>query len=122
MGEVPAAIAHAAHRVAAEVGARAIVCATSSGWTARLVAAHRPWMPIVATTPHEDVARRLGLVWGVWATTIPPARNVEVLIRASLLAAREAGVVAPGDWVVFTAGLPFHEPGTTNLIRVLAVP
>ncbi len=122
VGEVSAAIAHAAHRVASEVGARAIVCATSSGWTARLVAAHRPGVPIVATTPHEDVARRLGLVWGVRACTIPPAQDVEDLIRASLLAAREAGSVAPGERVVFTAGLPFHEPGTTNLIRVLTVP
>lgn len=119
VGEVSAAIAHAAHLVALEVGARAVVCATSSGWTARLVAAHRPCMPIVATTPHEGVARRLGLVWGVLATTIPPARDVEGLISASLLAAREAGVVAPGDRVVFTAGLPFHEPGTTNLVQVL---
>jgi len=119
VGEVSASIAHAAHRVACEIGARAIVCATVSGWTARLVAAYRPSVPVVATTPHEDVARRLGLVWGVLPRVIPAARNVEDLISASLAAAREAGAVAPGSRVVFTAGLPFHEPGTTNLVRVL---
>jgi pyruvate kinase len=122
VGEVSAAIAHAAHRVASEVGARAIVCATVSGWTARLVAAYRPRVPVVATTPHDDVARRLGLVWGVLPWVIAPAQDAAELIGASLAAVREAGVVAPGDRVVFTAGLPFHEPGTTNLIRVLTVP
>lgn len=122
VGEISAAIADAAHRVATEVGAQAIVCATTSGWTARLVAAHRPRVPVVATTPHPEVARRLGLVWGVLAQVIAVAQDVEELIRASLLAAREVGAVASGDRVVFTAGLPFHESGTTNLIRVLAVP
>ncbi len=122
VGEVSAAIASAAGRVAAEVGAQAIVCATTSGWTARLVAAHRPCMPVVAATPHADVARRLGLVWGVVPLEISSARDGEELIATALAATRGAGVVARGDRVVFTAGFPFHEPRTTNLIRVLAVP
>lgn len=121
VGGIPASIAHAAQRVAAEVGVRAIVCATSSGWTARLVAAHRPHVPIVATTPHPEVARRLGLVWGVLPQVIPPARDADELVALSLRAARELGAVSRGDRVVFTAGLPFHEPGTTNLVRVLTV-
>ncbi len=121
VGDVSAAIAHAASLIAFEVGAQAIVCATSSGWTARLVAAHRPRMPLVATTPHPDVVRRLGLVWGVQACAIPQAQDVEELISLSLCAAKDAGVLASGDRVVFTAGLPFHEPGTTNLVRVLTV-
>jgi len=98
------------------------VCATTSGWTARLVASHRPSVPVVATTPHRDVARRLGLVWGVLPREIAPARDEGDLIHSSLTAAREAGAVSPGDRVVFTAGLPFHKPGTTNLVRVLTVP
>lgn len=122
VGEMSVAMADAAQRVAVEVGARAIVCATTSGWTACLVASHRPCMPVVATTPHADVARRLGLVWGIVPREIPPADDVDELIATSLAAAREVGVVSVGDRVVFTAGLPFHEPGTTNLIRALTVP
>jgi pyruvate kinase len=30
----------------------------------------------------------------------------------------EAGVGSPGDSVAVTAGFPFHEPGTTNTLRV----
>ncbi len=122
VGEVSAAIAHAAGRVAAEVGAAVIVCATASGRTARLVAAHRPGVPIVATTPHPEVARRLGLVWGVFPEVIPAAQDVEELIQASLASVRKVGIASTGDRVVFTAGLPFRESGTTNLIRVLTVP
>ncbi|MBC7093111.1 pyruvate kinase [Candidatus Bipolaricaulota bacterium] len=120
VGEVPAAIAHAACRVAAEVGARAIVCATVSGWTARLVASFRPGVPVVATTPDPLVARRLSLAWGVCPLAIAPAREPDELIVDSLAAARDAGLVSAGDRVVFTAGFPFGRPGTTNLVRVLA--
>lgn len=122
VGEVSAAVASAACRIASEVGARAIVCATVSGWTARLVAAHRPRVPIVATTPGPEVGRRLGLVWGVLPRVIPPVGDVDALIEVSLRAAREAGAVARGDRALFTAGLPFGEAGRTNLLRVLTVP
>jgi pyruvate kinase len=50
---------------------------------------------------------------------IDPQDNPEDLAAASVQAAREAGLVKPGDRVVLTAGLPFWKPGTTNLIRVM---
>ena len=37
----------------------------------------------------------------------------------AVTAAREVGVVAKGERVVFTAGLPFWQAGTTNLVRVI---
>jgi len=119
VGKIPAAIAHAACTVAQEVGAQAIVCATVSGWTARLVASFRPSVPVAAATPEEATARRLTLVWGVVPLKIDPQDNPEDLAAASVQAAREAGLVKPGDRVVLTAGLPFWKPGTTNLIRVM---
>lgn len=119
VGQVPAAIGRAACQVAQEVGARAIVCATVSGWTARLVAAFRPAVPVVAATPREEVARRLAIVWGIVPIVIAPAQDVEALARGSLEAARQSGLLSPGDRAVFTAGLPFWQPGTTNLVRVI---
>jgi pyruvate kinase len=121
VGQVPAAIGRAACQVAQEVGAQAIVCATVSGWTARLVAAFRPPVPVVAATPREEVARRLAIVWGVVPIVIAPAQDVEGLARSSLAAARQNNLLSPGDRAVFTAGLPFWQPGTTNLVRVIEV-
>jgi len=119
VGEVPAAMAKAAVDIARQVRAQAIVCATVSGWTARLVASFRPCVPTVAVTPHAHVVRKLALVWGVTATEIPRVEDSEALVEEALRAARELGVVGSGQRVVFTAGLPFCTPGTTNLVRVV---
>lgn len=121
VGEVPAAIARAACQIAAEVKARLILCATFSGWTARLVSAFRPKAPIVAVTSRPNTVRKLSLVWGVAPILIPEAEDVDALFSLALEAAREAGFVSRGERVVFTAGLPFRQPGTTNLLRVLEV-
>jgi pyruvate kinase len=120
VGEVPAAIAHAACTLAQEVRAKAIVCATVSGWTARLVAAFRPRVPVLAATPDPHTHRRLTLVWGVVPWLIEPQDQLEDLIQQATEGAREAGVVSEGERVVVTCGLPFYQPGTTNLLRVMA--
>ena len=119
VGKVPAAIAEAACRIAEDVKAAAIVCATVSGWTARLVASFRPPIPVVAATPVEETARRLSLVWGVVPVMIERQETPDSLATVAVTAAREVGVVAKGERVVFTAGLPFWQAGTTNLVRVI---
>jgi len=119
VGEVPAAIAKSACEIAQEVGARLILCATFSGWTARLVASMRPRVPIAAVTPRPEVLRRLSLVWWVIPLLIPAADTVDSLLDRALAAARAKGLAKPGERVVFTAGFPFQTPGTTNLIRVV---
>ena len=44
--------------------------------------------------------------------------DVEDLWARTLEAARQTGIVAPGDRVVITAGTAVNIPGTTNLIKV----
>ncbi len=121
VGQVPGACAKAAVQIARDIGAAAIICATVSGWTARLVASLRPGVPVAAATPEPRIARALSLVWGVIPLLIPPTEGAEALAEASIRAARELGIVAPGERAVFTAGLPFRRPGTTNLVRVIRV-
>jgi pyruvate kinase len=119
VGEVPAAIAQSACAIAREIRAGLILCATVSGWTARLLASLRPWVPIAAVTPRPEVFRQLSLVWGVHPLLIPEAETVDALLDQALAKAREAGLLEGRAQVVFTAGLPFRTPGTTNLIRVV---
>jgi pyruvate kinase len=44
--------------------------------------------------------------------------NYEALREFGKRAIVAEGVGEPGDTVVVTAGFPFHEPGTTNTLRV----
>ena len=49
---------------------------------------------------------------------ITETTDVEDLWSRSVVAAREAGVVAHGDRVVITAGTAVNLPGSTNVIKV----
>jgi pyruvate kinase len=75
-------------------------------------------VPIVAITHDPRTFRQLSLVWGVvplLTERVDTYESVLELARARLL---EMSYVERGDRVVFTAGVPFNQPGTTNLIKV----
>lgn len=60
------AISQSVAYTALDLNATAVITATESGHTARMVSKYRPKAPIVAVTPHADVLRKLMLVWGVY--------------------------------------------------------
>ncbi len=115
---VTAAISLATVTIAAELDAGAIVTATTSGYTARMVARHRPAAPIIAVTSHEEVARQQTLTWGVYPVRVGEARNTDEMFQRAVAAAWQAGFVEPGSAIVVTAGVPPGTAGTTNLIKV----
>ena len=82
------------------------------------VARLRPRRPIVALTHVDWAMRQLALEWGVTPLLITEAHDVEDLWNRSIDAAREAGLVEPGDRVVITAGTAVNIPGSTNVIKV----
>lgn len=118
--EVTEAISEATCGLAQDVGASAIITATSSGYTALMVAKHRPQAPIVAATANVATLRRLALVWGVYPLLAPRGRNSDELIVNAIDRALRAGLVRRGERVVVTAGVP-PGPGRTNLIKVEVV-
>jgi pyruvate kinase len=115
------AISYAAVEIAREVEASAIVTATMSGTTARMVARHRPSVPIVAVTLSRATLSRLALVWGVVPVQVPEFRTTDDMVEMMVRAAREQGLVAWGDVVVLTAGIPFGTGKKTNMLKVHVV-
>jgi len=116
-----AAIAVAVNAAAEMLDVPLIVCFTSSGFTARIVASYRPTVPILAVTPEPETFRQLALVWGVIPMLVEHFPSYDAMIpvaRQKLLALKLA---SPGDRVVVTAGVPFDTPGTTNFLKVEAV-
>jgi len=112
------AISHATCATAEDLGAAAIVTATSSGYTAKAVSKFRPSAPIVAVTPREDVMRKLMLVWGVYAVQAEDVDSTDEVIDESVKRAMEKGYIKQGDLIVITAGIPVGVAGSTNLIKV----
>jgi pyruvate kinase len=112
------AMSNAACEIAEVLRAEAILVPTFSGRTASAVARHRPRRPIIAVTHKRYALQQLAIEWGVVAAEIEECPDVESLWARSLDAARESGIVSPGDRVVITAGTAVNVPGTTNLIKV----
>jgi pyruvate kinase len=112
------AISSSAVAIAEEVDAHAIVTATMSGTTARMVARHRPSVPIVAVTPNEKTLYRLALMWGVVPVQVDEFKTTDEMVKMMIEAARREGLVAWGDRVVLTAGIPFGHGKGTNMLKV----
>ncbi|WP_101773913.1 pyruvate kinase [Peptostreptococcus faecalis] len=115
------AISHATCTTAKDLGAKAIITSTSSGYTTRMVSKFRPQAPIIAATNDEKVMRKLSLVWGTYPVMSESAGNTDEVVEASIEATKMAGFVNTGDIVVITAGVPVGEAGKTNLIRVSVI-
>jgi pyruvate kinase len=115
---VTEAISQAVANSALDLDAKAIITATESGYTARMVSKYRPKAPIIAVTPNEQVKRRLQLVWGVIPVDGVPAKTTDEMFEIALKGALGSGLVQLGDTVVITAGVPVGRSGTTNLIKI----
>ncbi|MDY6877636.1 MAG: pyruvate kinase [Chloroflexota bacterium] len=116
-GTIMESISCAAVEIASEVEARGIVTATMSGVTARMVARHRPSVPIVAVTLSRTTLSQLALVWGVEPVLVQEFKTTDEMVRVMVRTACEKGIVAWGDPVVLTAGIPFGGGGT-NMLKV----
>ncbi len=114
-----AAVAYSACEISACIGAGAIATTTQTGSTTRLVARYRPRQSILAVTPDHDTYQRLALVWGAAPVLTGETDHTEKLEKETLRLARESGWIKMSDSLVFTAGVPLHVPGTTNIIKVI---
>jgi pyruvate kinase len=113
------AITSAAVQIAQEVGAKVIVCTTTSGYTARMVARHRPNTPIIALTPNQRTYQYTAFMWDVRAVLVSGYDRMGDMFEAARQQALQLGYAAPGDCIVITAGVPLGSgAGTTNLIKV----
>ncbi len=100
------------------LGAAAIVCFTSSGFTARTVSSYRPKVPIFAFTPEAETFHQLSLVWGVVPVLMPHLKNYDPMWQIARTELLTRGIARDGSRIVVTCGVPFDVPGTTNLLKV----
>jgi pyruvate kinase len=120
---IPTEVAIAAATTAA-VGmlqAPLVVVFTKSGFSARIVAAHRPGVSILVLTDQPRTYRQLALVWGVISELVPHCENYDEMMARAKDAVVAKALAGKGDRIIVTAGVPFDVPGTTNLLKVETV-
>ena len=106
---------------ALNLNSKAIVAATESGHTARMISKYRPHADIVAVTPYGYVARQLELVWGVHPIVEDGTKDTDTLLNTSVAVTLEKGYANNGDLLIITAGVPTGHAGTTNLMKLHVV-
>ena len=116
------AIARAACDVADQIQARANVVLSATASTARLVSQARPTRPVIGVALEPAALRRMALFWGIRPERHDVGDDVEELVARACAELKRSGDAASGDRLVLIFGTPLTGPGTTNSIRVVAIP
>ena len=123
---ISSAVCNATVQTAENLGAKAIVCPTISGFTARLTSKLKPNAEVIGCSPYPNVLRKMQIYWGVKPFQARRADSTDLLIESSVELLKEKNVVKSGDVAVVTAGVVSkntrHEPASsTNIMRVVVV-
>jgi pyruvate kinase len=112
------AIVRAAKDVGETLDVKALATFTSTGDTARRLAALHPRQPLLAFTTDARVRSQLALSWGVETFIVPQVSHTDDMVRQVDFSLLAIGRLKEGDRVVVVAGSPPNTVGSTNLIRV----
>ena len=115
------AITSSAASLAYRIDAKAIIVATRTGRTARLLSSFRPSAPIIAFTDDPTTYTRLSLVWGVQQLLMPQATTNEALIKNIIASLNEGKITKKGDQIVVVTGQEVGVTGSTDTIRVITI-
>jgi len=115
------ALSESAKNIARTIDAKAIVCFTTSGSTARRIARERPAVPIMVLTPKMETARRSGLLWGAYAVHTRDVESFEEMVAKAKRMVLRHHLAEAGDRVIVMAGVPFKTPGSTNVLHVVRI-
>ena len=112
------AISYSACKTSVFLDAEAIVAATNSGATAKLLSKYRPKAPIIAITPNDYVLRTLSLDFGVFPVKCEKFNTTDEILNQARKTAKELEVAKEGDEIIVAAGIPTTETGGTNMLKI----
>jgi len=115
---VSAAVANSAHDLAKNSRAEAIIAASVSGFTARMVARHRPEQVVYAATNSNKTYNQIALVWGVDSFILPECKTLDELISKSVKILKEKKILREGERVVIVTGRPHIKKDHMSLVKV----
>jgi pyruvate kinase len=111
----------AACKLAKDVGAKAIVGMTSSGYTAFKSSSHRPNANIFVFTSNNHLINKMNLVWGTRAYHYDKTESTDQTIADVEEILKGEGHVQSGDKFIFLASMPIHEKARTNTLKINVV-
>lgn len=110
-------LAKTAVNSALDLGAKAILTDTVTGYSARYVASYRSKVPVCARTHDKRVVRELALSYGIIPFYTERSQNTDLLVTQSMSQLINLGLVTKTDLVLILASSPERQSGA-NLIEL----
>ena len=108
----------AACKLAKDVGAKAIVGMTQSGYTAFQSSAYRPNANIFVFTSNASLLNKINLVWGSQGYYYDKINSTDETISDVEATLKRDGHVKTGDIIIILASMPIHEKARTNTLKI----
>ncbi len=108
-------------KLAQDVGAKAIVGMTSSGYTAFKASSHRPNCNIFVFTGNKAILNTMNLVWSTQAYYYEKQNSTDETIADVQEILKKDGQVKKGDIIIILASMPIHERNRTNMMKLSVV-
>ena len=116
------AITNAAYSIAKNASAKAIITFSVSGKTTLRMARERAPVQIIGLSPNIKTSRKMQIVWGVNSChSVQDAENTTEMVKIACRIAKNKKLVNADDNVIITAGVPFGNAGSTNLLRIAKI-
>jgi pyruvate kinase len=115
---VSAAVANSTHELAKNSGAKAIVVASLSGFTARMIARHRPQQEIFVMTNNRRTYFNLALLWGTESSILPDCETLDELINKSVEILKKKKLLKEKDKIIIVTGRPHVKKEHMSLVKV----
>lgn len=115
----PQAISGAAVKMAKDLGAKAILAFTHTGYTVKLLSKLRPSVPVIAISDREDTCRKLNLYWDMH----PFQKDWDVVLDDNLLKKIDKLLLERTSYqkderIIIIGSIPQLITGRTNFVRV----
>lgn len=107
-----------AAKIGEELGAKALIGMTLSGYTAFKISSYRPNVKIYIFSERPYMLATLNLVWGVKCYYYDKFTTTNETIRDVISILEKNRHVVSGDIVINTGTMPLEERGMTNYLKV----
>lgn len=115
--EIPAYLAQSAIRAAKELKPRAIITSTTTGKTARYLAAYRSNFPVLAMCHSPRVVRELALSFGVHASFLEAKKNKLRIQKAAVEELYKKSIIELSDLIIYIGGR-FGENSEASFMEI----
>ena len=114
-------ISYSACSTARAINAKAIVCFTDKGKTAKMISKFRPKAPIIAITHDDFTYNLLSLCWGVKPFKATEFKTLDHLLEYAELVVKHLKIAKTGDKIIVTLGIPTKDRGITNCVKITEI-